>query len=173
MPSKLKEKEYQKQYYLDHREQHLEYGKQYRFEHKAILNQKDRERYWNSKEFRLKQSKESRQRNIDKVQAYDRKRHDIFIDKVMAYFGRSCLICGVQDVPEIYDVHHVDPLLKEYTIGSMSRKDWDTVVVPELEKCCLLCAACHRKIHKGRFNEDINTGKLILTPGKVKTNEKT
>jgi len=44
----------------------------------------------------------------------------------------------------IYDFHHSDPNKKETTIGSSRAFE---SMKKELDKCALICANCHRKLH--------------------------
>lgn len=91
-----------------------------------------------------------------------------FSARVGDYFNNTCFICKNYSLhTEVYDCHHLNPDLKEKDISKMVCKDWDTVVVLELEKCVYLCRNCHARLHAGRFDEDIKSGKLILIPGKV------
>ena len=65
--------------------------------------------------------------------------------RCVEYKGGKCIICGVVGPPEIYDFHHEDPSLKEFTIGGKSRS-FESVKL-ELDKCLLLCSNCHRTVH--------------------------
>lgn len=48
---------------------------------------------------------------------------------------------------EALDLHHIDPEEKEYTIRE-HLKSFEKML-PELNKCELVCANCHREIHAG------------------------
>jgi hypothetical protein len=67
-----------------------------------------------------------------------------FYGRVALFLGGRCKYCGLE-TPwyEIYECHHENPEEKEYNISGLRHKDWDTVVVPELRKCILVCANCH------------------------------
>lgn len=66
--------------------------------------------------------------------------------QAIEYLGGHCVKCGyAEDFPEVYDFHHVDPSTKDYDIFK-SVKAFE-VIKPELDKCILLCANCHRKEH--------------------------
>lgn len=83
------------------------------------------------------------------------RKREAVIRKVVDYLGGSCQICGLKtNEIEIYDCHHVDPKEKEKGIGELRHKDW-AIIIAELEKCILLCANCHRRLHKGRFSANI------------------
>lgn len=62
------------------------------------------------------------------------------------YLGGSCQDCGLIDKPCVYDFHHLDPSKKEIAFGSRGGKSFESLK-PELDKCVLLCANCHRKRH--------------------------
>jgi hypothetical protein len=110
-----------------------------------------------------KQSERGKRLNRDSAN----KRREEFSKKIHDYYGGECFICHRNEpFYEIYDGHHVDPDIKVYSLYQLYGRQWDKVVVPELEKCVYLCANCHRKIHAGWFNEDIESGKLILRAGK-------
>ena len=62
--------------------------------------------------------------------------------------GKSCVRCG-QDDPDLLDYHHRDPSTKCFKIADAIRlvKNRNKVLA-EIAKCDLLCANCHRKLHK-------------------------
>jgi len=67
--------------------------------------------------------------------------------KACEYLGGKCVRCGF-DHPSALQFHHRDPSQKLFNITSkelsMPRKyPWDTVIIPELDKCDLLCSNCH------------------------------
>jgi hypothetical protein len=59
----------------------------------------------------------------------------------------SCVECG-ENHPATLDFHHVDRTQKEYGIAYMvngyASKE---KIIEEIEKCVVLCANCHRKLH--------------------------
>lgn len=61
----------------------------------------------------------------------------------------SCLVCG-ESTPECLDFHHVDG--EKYGNISTIVNRWSVDrFKKELEKCVVLCANCHRKVHSGRI----------------------
>jgi hypothetical protein len=71
--------------------------------------------------------------------------------KAVNYLGGKCA-CG-QEHPSALQFHHRDPSTKRFAIttkvlGSPKKYPWDTVIVPELDKCDLLCANCHFKVYR-------------------------
>lgn len=61
-----------------------------------------------------------------------------------------CEICGVSHPPCCFDFHHIDESNKKKEVSILAAKGykWETILT-ELEKCVMLCAPCHRKIHAG------------------------
>jgi hypothetical protein len=57
-----------------------------------------------------------------------------------------CKVCG-ENNSVCLDFHHLDPTQKEYTIGSLSSKIKFEKLLLEIDKCVVLCANCHRKVH--------------------------
>lgn len=68
--------------------------------------------------------------------------------QAVEYLGGKCKRCGLKTVHyEVYDFHHRDPSKKDISI-SRNRLSFETIR-PELDKCDLYCANCHRIIHYG------------------------
>jgi hypothetical protein len=104
---------------------------------------------------------------LDKTpdQKYNNCKSDAYKKRCVDYIGNRCQICNfVTEDYAKYDFHHVSPPNKSYGIPVLLRKDWDTIVKPELDKCALLCGNCHRSLHYGRYND------LVLIPGPLGVN---
>lgn len=71
-------------------------------------------------------------------------------ERIVQAFGNKCGICDYTKCDEAFDLHHVNPLEKEFSLGSIRAwpKSWDKIV-NELRKCVLLCCRCHREVHTG------------------------
>lgn len=82
--------------------------------------------------------------------------------KLVEGFGSSCAICGLIDDPVVYDIHHVDPAQKEFTLTNRIRK-WDDMA-EEASKCALLCAPCHRKLHAGLQELPVKYRRFVKVP---------
>ena len=73
------------------------------------------------------------------------------------YKGGKCESCGL--VPEylvVLEFHHKDMNEKEFNISRESNMCLDSFkkkATPELDKCALLCANCHR-IEHAKWNEE-------------------
>lgn len=71
-------------------------------------------------------------------------------DKVIDYKSTHCCVaCGKFDHPSSMDFHHKDPQQKLFEINAATQKKGRTLeeIFDEIEKCHLLCASCHRKLH--------------------------
>jgi hypothetical protein len=117
---KIKRKEYRKTYELKHPERVKESDKRYKDKHKDILRTKAST--WQKKKDR-----------INKIRAIE-------------YLGGQCTDCGGKFPPYVYDFHHLDPTIKDKTIAQIIGRVWEKIV-PELDKCVLLCANCHKIRH--------------------------
>lgn len=80
--------------------------------------------------------------------------------KAIVYLGGACIHCGY-DYPNALQFHHRDPSTKLFNVttkelSSPRKYSWDTVILPELDKCDLLCANCHFREHGILSDEDID-----------------
>lgn len=66
--------------------------------------------------------------------------------QAIEYLGGKCSDCGLVDDPCVYDFHHLDPSKKDLSFGKCKSRSFESIK-PELDKCVLLCANCHRKRH--------------------------
>lgn len=66
--------------------------------------------------------------------------------RMVQYLGGKCLDCGGVFHDMVYDFHHLDPSQKDFALSSARNNSWETIK-PELDKCVLLCANCHRIRH--------------------------
>ncbi len=87
--------------------------------------------------------------------------------RIVESFGGKCGMCGYCKSNNALELHHMNPLEKEISIGGIraNPKSWDKIV-NELRKCVMLCANCHREFHDNliiipdsiqRFNEEYAT----------------
>jgi hypothetical protein len=58
----------------------------------------------------------------------------------------KCKICGEPHIACL-DFHHIDQSLKEGSIGVIANTYSTKRLLKEIEKCEILCANCHRKLH--------------------------
>ena len=66
----------------------------------------------------------------------------------IAYLGGSCQVCGYNKCDAALEFHHKDPTKKDFSISKHKGVGIDKIK-PELDKCALLCANCHRETHQG------------------------
>lgn len=60
----------------------------------------------------------------------------------------GCILCGENEIACL-DFHHIDPETKEYSVSQLLRTGSFSRAASEIEKCIVLCANCHRKLHAG------------------------
>jgi len=112
------------------------------------LNKIDHHNYMKE---RLKNNMEAKQRMLKKANLYKReKRKELSIWLYNYKSNQSCSICGEKD-PACLDFHHKNKSEKKFEI--MVKRKIRTIeeVLEEIKKCDIVCANCHRKIHKERF----------------------
>ena len=94
---------------------------------------------------------------------YSRKKHDeVYMEtrreflrgraqankvKAIEYMGGECLDCGGVFDPCVYDFHHENEETKEKNPSAFLGRSTFEKAKPELDKCVLLCANCHRLRH--------------------------
>ena len=64
------------------------------------------------------------------------------------YLGGVCLVCGYNRCLGALEFHHKESSEKDFTIGGKKLSSIKKIK-PELDKCGLLCANCHREVHAG------------------------
>lgn len=79
-----------------------------------------------------------------KVAAYQRRR--LLKARAVKLLGGACRICGYDRCPGAMDFHHPEAGTKDLTISDGT--SWKRIE-PEVRKCVLLCARCHREVHAG------------------------
>ncbi|MFL5800381.1 MAG: hypothetical protein ACJ8CR_01320 [Roseiflexaceae bacterium] len=68
--------------------------------------------------------------------------------------GKRCVYCG-EDHPACLAFHHVNPSVKAFNIADAARTMPSKArLLAELDKCEIVCANCHAKLH---WKEDNNT----------------
>lgn len=65
---------------------------------------------------------------------------------IVEYLGGKCVDCDLVDHPCVYDCHHLEDDKKDFGIAQKITRSFEKLR-PELNKCVLLCANCHRKRH--------------------------
>ena len=67
-------------------------------------------------------------------------------EKLVAYKGGKCEVCGYDKCITALEFHHLDPTEKEFGIGGKNVLSFEKCK-KEVDKCILVCANCHREIH--------------------------
>lgn len=68
------------------------------------------------------------------------------VEKINKYkSNKGCKRCG-EKRHWLLDFHHSDPSQKEFCISDAIRNKYETIL-PEIEKCDVLCSNCHRDWH--------------------------
>ncbi len=65
--------------------------------------------------------------------------------------GGKCQHCGWSGNQAAMQFHHKNPNGKDFTIGNVANKSWDSIKF-EIKKCTLLCANCHMIEHSTKDN---------------------
>ena len=134
---------------------------------KSCYSEMDKDKYLKAKE---KGSVASyKQRNKEAIQAYNIEYQKKYRSsgrkqqrklEMCKYKGGRCNNCckeANEHNISIFDFHHLDESLKEYTPSDMVNMKWDRIV-KELDKCEMLCSNCHRMHHHGTSVLDDITG---------------
>lgn len=66
--------------------------------------------------------------------------------QAVEYLGGCCERCGYSKCIRALEFHHKDPTQKEFLISKYTGAGIEKIK-PELDKCMLLCANCHREVH--------------------------
>jgi len=123
------------------------------FGRKKVYNGKEYRSYdcsaCQSRQYRSNPERRQRCRDTQKRcrAKYDK---DTIRKQLFQHIGQDrCFHCGITDV-RVLHFHHRDPSTKEFNIKwgfthYMPLKS----LIPEAEKCDILCSNCHLKVHKG------------------------
>lgn len=135
----LNEKEYNRQYRLNHREYYKEYNRKYYQKHKEQL-----------KEYARQYDKNNREHN-NKIKRIKRKNIRQLIQEYKLSHG--CAICGYNRCAAALDFHHISDD-KKFCIASAIRNNKGiSIVKEEIKKCIVICANCHRELHAKEAND--------------------
>jgi hypothetical protein len=63
--------------------------------------------------------------------------------------GGKCMHCGWTGNQAALQFHHLDPAKKDFIIGNVANKSWESIKV-EVAKCMLLCVNCHTIEHSSK-----------------------
>ncbi len=97
----------------------------------------DRQRYQDKKQLMLEQRNKYRKHKQDYLWEYK--------------CNNKCANC-IENDPACLDFHHKNPEDKEFQLSKANHSIEN--IKKEIEKCILLCANCHRKLHYYGTQED-------------------
>lgn len=81
--------------------------------------------------------------------------------------NNKCIICG-EEADCCLEFHHINPKDKLFSLRSINEHKYSKEeLLAELNKTCLLCCNCHRKLHNGLLPQIYNYEWLM----KYKINE--
>jgi hypothetical protein len=81
---------------------------------------------------------------MSRAEQYRRGRE--YLDDIKLQSG--CVLCGESELA-VLDFHHRNETDKSFNLsGAASAKSLERLRA-EVEKCCVLCASCHRRVHAG------------------------
>jgi hypothetical protein len=81
------------------------------------------------------------------LQIYNHSRRSLKKECV-EYLGGKCIKCGYSNKLNALDFHHRDPNTKSFNVSVKLQSRWSMdKLIPELDKCDLVCCRCHREIH--------------------------
>lgn len=82
--------------------------------------------------------------SYDRVKNYRQRQKE----NIVYVMGEKCACCGYDRCRQALELHHLDPLQKDFTIAQNTNRAWE-IVCKELPKTVMVCANCHREIHAG------------------------
>jgi len=82
------------------------------------------------------------------VRKANRKLNRQFKDLCLEYKGGKCITCGYNKSPAALEFHHRDPTQKDFAISCYTKRKDFNIIKTELDKCDLLCANCHKELHR-------------------------
>lgn len=135
-----KRKEYEKEYKQKNKEKINAYNREQRKKHNR--SEKDREKYTTNEEYRERikeknrqSAKKNREKRTETQRLRRRERRKILIE----HLGGKCSGCGTT---ENLQFDHLDRTKKSFNIGKCLDYSLEKLL-PEIEKCQLLCYDCH------------------------------
>lgn len=94
------------------------------------------------------QSMKSRHKKYEHYRDCKKKRKNETVEKIRKYKSdRGCKYCSENFGPCL-EFHHLEADEKEKNVSELCYKSWKNIL-KEINKCIVVCANCHRKIHHG------------------------
>lgn len=132
-------------YYREHKEERDAYDAAYQASHKAERCAYYATYYQGNREAILAQSVAYRAEHGYAIAEKQRQKQAEFTDWLQILRANNgCEDCETHE--GLLDHHHVDPETKKYQVSDMCNYSLDALE-DELEKCVVLCRACHAKRH--------------------------
>ena len=99
-------------------------------------------------------SKEYRKKHRERLKEKYKKRYYKY-KKLLNRFklSKGCSICGYTKCGEALEFHHLNPDEKEFSVANIYNVNKQKLK-KEIAKCIVVCANCHREIHR-----EINNGR--------------
>jgi hypothetical protein len=106
---------------------------------------KDKVKEWNARYYqKVKGDLELRERRrVAGKRTYEQGREYANAYKLQ----HPCVVCGNSD-PIVLEFHHIDPSKKERGVSELYSYKLESLI-KEIEKCVVVCANCHKRIHAG------------------------
>jgi hypothetical protein len=115
--------------------------------HRDIENRRRYQREYYKR--RLLADPEFKKRHLAFVRRTDGRAKAKIRSIVAEFRSNGCALCGEME-PACLSAHHVDPTIKEFSVGEALRRRVSAKKLnDELSKCLCVCENCHRKIHAG------------------------
>lgn len=106
------------------------------------------------------QTKNSRSKKLDHYRGLQQKYKKIRQTALLELKRKeTCVVCG-EDEPVCLDFHHVDPTTKLFDVSDIKGYGLQKIN-EEINKCVVICANCHRKLHANILT--ISSGSKIGT----------
>ncbi len=126
---------------------------------KEYINGHNNRKYDDPKEYKKVWWENNKEATKEKRGEGKRKRRTQKRAKLLKLLGGKCTSCGLEvsaDNQCVFDLHHVNPENKKFTVNATATQNyaWETVV-EEASKCIILCSNCHRLHHHSK-KEDTN-----------------
>lgn len=100
------------------------------------------------KAYRITWYRKNRKNAISRQKVNNVKRRKDIKDFIDSY-TKPCIVCKESDKSCI-DFHHIDRAKKFMCVATMAHMGFSNEnILEEINKCCCLCANCHRKFHAG------------------------
>jgi len=117
----------------------------------------NREYYYDNKEIVIKNIKNYQKLNPDKLKVWQKTFRDNENKKWKDFKNTlKCIECG-EDNGACLDFHHINPKEKTGLVSKL--RYFKNKIQEEIEKCIVLCANCHRKLH-AKEKENINNNNI-------------